>query len=35
MDPNNAQPDMPFLHESWSESDAKTEVIVFGVQAAF
>ena len=35
MDPNNAQPDMPFLHESWSEPDAKTSLIAFGVQAAF
>ena len=35
MDPNNEQPNMPFLHESWSEADAKTSVIAFGVQAAF
>ena len=35
MDPNNEQPNVPFLHESWSEADAKTSVIVFGVQAAF
>jgi len=26
---------VPFLHESWSEQDAKTDVIVIGVQAAF
>ena len=35
MDPNNEQPNVPFLHESWSEADAKTNAIVFGVQAAF
>ena len=35
MDPTNAQPEVPFLHESWSEQDAKTDVIVIGVQAAF
>jgi hypothetical protein len=35
MDPNNEQPNMPFLHESWSEPDAKTSLIAFGVQAAF
>ena len=35
MDPNNEQPDMPFLHESWSDQDALTNAIVFGAQAAF
>ena len=35
MDPNNEQPNVPFLHESWSEPDAKTSLIAFGVQAAF
>ena len=35
MDPTNAQPEVPFLHESWSEQDAKTDLIVIGVQAAF
>jgi len=35
MDPNNENPFVPTLHESWSEADSKTSLIAFGVQAAF
>ena len=34
-DAANAFPNVPALHESWSDQDAKTDLIVIGVQAAF
>ena len=34
-DAANAFPNVPALHESWSDQDAKTDLIVIGAQAAF
>lgn len=34
-DAANAFPNVPALHESWSDQDTKTDLIVIGVQAAF
>lgn len=34
-DANNLMPNVPALHESWSEQDAESDILVIGIQAAF